>query len=521
MQTFFRAYLIVFIALMSGCAQQPSHNTPHSASAHTSKVKKLNTQVSTAPQERRWFIFSRKNTAKIEPVKVSTGSTEDLWHRLRDGMTLQGHYDDPRIAKQVAWFSNNQTYIDRVMGRGELYLYHIIAELERNELPLELTLLPVVESAYDPFAYSRSHASGLWQFIPMTGDRFGLKQDWWYDGRRDPLAATEAAISYLKYLNNYFEGDWLLALAAYNSGEGTVRRAIERNEREGKPTDFWSLQLPRETRAYIPQLLAISRVIADPESHGIVLPSIPDSPYFDIVDLPEQLDLVKAAELASIDSSTLHKLNAGYSRWVTHPEGPHRIVLPIENIAGFKVALDNTPVALWAPIKEYQVRSGDTLSKIAAEHRVNIGQLRIQNDLQGDLLKIGQRLKIPGTGLDHHPETASLLSYRVQTGDTLWQIARQHDVSIQDIATWSQLDINTPLRPGQLLNVKKGSSRVTGATVTEKKINYQVRRGDSLYRIASKFDLKIEDILSWNKLNPKSYLKPGQQLTLFVNPLRI
>ena len=312
---------------MSGCAQQSSHTLPHSTTTDPTKAKKPDTQISTVPREKRWIVFPRKNTDKTEPVNVISDFPDDLWQRVRAGMVLQGHYDDPRITKQVEWFSNNQSYIDRVMSRGELYLYHIVEELENNELPLELTLLPVVESAYDPFAYSGSHASGLWQFIPMTGDRFGLRQDWWYDGRRDPLAATEAAISYLKYLNNYFEGDWLLALAAYNSGEGTVRRAIERNKRNGKPTDFWSLKLPRETTAYVPQLLAISRVIADPESHGIALPSIPDSPYFDIVDLPEQLDLVKAAEMASIDSSTLHKLNAGYSRWVvTHPEGPHRIV---------------------------------------------------------------------------------------------------------------------------------------------------------------------------------------------------
>ncbi|PHQ58555.1 MAG: lytic transglycosylase [Porticoccus sp.] len=520
MQIFFRAYLIVFIALISGCAQQSSQNYPHSAATHPSKAKKPNTQVSTLPREKRWIIFSGKNTDKTESVNLRPDPADDLWRRVRDGMTLQGHYDDPRIAKQVEWFSNNQSYIDRVMSRGELYLYHIVEELEHNNLPLELTLLPVVESAYDPFAYSGSHASGLWQFIPMTGDRFGLKQDWWYDGRRDPLAATEAAISYLTYLNNYFEGDWLLALAAYNSGEGTVRRAIERNKRDGKPTDFWSLKLPRETRAYVPQLLAISRVIADPESHGIVLPSIPDSPYFDVVDLPEQLDLVKAAEMASIDSDTLHQLNAGYSRWVTHPEGPHRIVLPVDSVEGFKLVLNNTPVAQWAPIKEYQVRSGDTLSGIAAEYGISIHQLRMQNDLRGDLLKIGQRLKIPGTGLDHHPQTVSLASYRVQTGDTLWQIAREHKVSVQDIATWSRLDINAPLRPGQLLNIKANSGSSTSVK-GEKKVNYQVRRGDSLYRIASKFDLKIDDILSWNKLNPENYLRPGQQLTLFINPLRI
>jgi len=161
MQIFFRAYLIVFIALISGCAQQSSHNYPHSAATHPNKAKKSNTQISTVPREKRWIIFSGKNTDKTEPVDLKPDSTDDLWRRVRDGMALQGHYADPRIAKQVEWFSNNQSYIDRVMSRGELYLYHIVEELEDNNLPLELTLLPVVESAYDPFAYSGSHASGL------------------------------------------------------------------------------------------------------------------------------------------------------------------------------------------------------------------------------------------------------------------------------------------------------------------------------------------------------------------------
>jgi len=192
-------------------------------------------------------------------------------------MQLTEH-SHPRLDKQLAWYSSNQSYIDRVFKRGERYLYHIVNELEAQQMPLELALLPVVESAFDPFAYSHSHAAGLWQFIPGTGKRFGLERNWWYDGRRDPVASTAAAIKYLSYLHRYFDGDWLLALAAYNSGEGNVRRAIARNKRLGKPTDFWSLKLPRETQAYVPQLLAVAAVIRTPEKYNTVLPKIANRP---------------------------------------------------------------------------------------------------------------------------------------------------------------------------------------------------------------------------------------------------
>jgi len=512
-----RVLVALLVVLISGCAQQATQE----AALPVSKPQPEPEQMAVAIDKND----SVQATNKSTPGKVKLSSDpkkaaqNDLWQRLRKGLELKEHYDNPGIEKQVAWYSNSQTYIDRVMQRGQFFLYHIITELEANDMPLELAMLPAVESAFDPLAYSHSHASGLWQFIPSTGSRFGLKRDWWYDGRRDPVASTEAAIQYLKYLHKYFDGDWLLALAAYNSGEGNVRRAIERNKRDGKPTDFWSLGLPRETRAYVPQLLAISRIVANPEKHGIALPELANSPYFTTVKLPEQIDLSRAAKMARIDAKELFQLNAGYSRRVTHPESPQHILLPIRKATRFQMALASTPREEWAPIKQYVVKSGDTLSETAHLHRVPIKHLRSKNSLTGNHLSIGQRLKIPGTGFDGGPLGGTADIYTVRSGDSLWRIAKNKKVSIRDIAKWNSLDVKSPLKPGQKLKVRAGGDGTTTASV--RKLRYKIRRGDSLYQIASKFNLKISDILAWNKLNKKNYLQPGQRLTLFVDVLKI
>ena len=515
MPRYFRTTVLVALSLLAGCAQQPVEQAKNT-SPNAVPQKTVLTQSPSRPALRQKpskkpVIFTSYET----PASIEI--EEDIWQRIRNGMVLQEYFDHPGIAPQVDWYSNNQTYFDRVMGRAEMYLYYIVEQLESRGMPLELALLPVVESAYDPFAYSNSHASGLWQFIPDTGTRFGLRRDWWYDGRRDPIAATEAAIQYLQYLYNYFDQDWLLALAAYNCGEGNVRRAMKRNRKAGKPTDFWSLKLPRETRAYVPQLLAVSRVVLTPEAHQIALPHIDNAPYFDIVDIPDQLDLAKAAELANLNEAELQQLNAGYSRLVTHPEGPHRILLPIDHTQSFKLALNSTPREQWAPIKQHIVKSGDTLSEIARKNRVTVNQLRKQNHLKNDLLRIGQRLKIPGSGVDT-PLAGYSRSYQVKQGDSLWKIARDNKVSVKELAKWNNLNIREPLRLNQVLSLyTEGEALPT----KQKKVRYKVRRGDSFYRIAQEFDLSINDILKWNNLNTKHLLKPGQQLTLFVDVLKI
>lgn len=518
---------LLFFILITGCAQQSTQQT----SSIPPQPKDPDNQqqiVTLTPQQEHFHQQTEKlpNNNNRQPEVTAEGKnttvdkTGDIWPRLRQGLVLQEYYDNPGIEKQVNWYKNSQSYINRVMDRGQRYLYYIIGQLEANDMPLELALLPAVESAYDPLAYSHSHASGLWQFIPGTGSHFGLQRDWWYDGRRDPVASTEAAIKYLKYLHNFFDGDWLLALAAYNSGEGNVKRAIKRNEKEGKPTDFWSLHLPRETRAYVPQLLAISRIVARPEQHKITLPTIANTPYFTTVEVPDQIDLSQAAHMAGIETEEIQRLNAGYNRWVTHPNGPQQLLLPVANAEQFVTALQTTPSNQWTPIKQYEVKPGDTLSTIAQRHQIPVNDLRSKNALRSDLLRIGQKLKIPGTGFDS-PMVGISNIYTVKNGDSLWKIAKKQNVSIKNIAKWNNLDIRSALKPGQKLKVQTVKKAVLPSQNSLKELKYKVRRGDSLYRIADKFDVKINDILSWNKLNKNKYLKPGQRLTLFVKVLKI
>ena len=244
---------------------------------------------------------------------VTAPQHADLFARIRAGFKLDEH-EKRAVDQQTNWYASNPEYLERAFGRAELYLYHIVAEIESRGMPLELALLPVVESAFEPYAYSRARAAGMWQFIPGTGSRFGLKQNWWYDGRRDVVESTRAALDYLQHLHDEFNGDWLLAVAAYNCGESRVAREFRKNIAAGKPVDFWSLKLPAETRAYVPKLLAMKRLVADPDLYGLAFSAIANQPYFARVETDGQIDLKIAAEIAGITDEELYELNPAFHR---------------------------------------------------------------------------------------------------------------------------------------------------------------------------------------------------------------
>ncbi|HEY7672896.1 MAG TPA: transglycosylase SLT domain-containing protein, partial [Gammaproteobacteria bacterium] len=252
----------------------------------------------------------------LEPIPEPT----DLLSRLRENFALETA-SDPTVERELAWYVQNPEYLERVFTRGARYLYYITEELERRGMPADLALLPVVESAFDPFAYSHGRASGLWQIIPGTGRRLGLAQNWWFDGRRDVVESTRAALDYLEALHLQLGGDWLLAVAGYNSGEGNVARALKRAQAAGEPTDFWGIRryLPIETRTYVPRLIAIRALVAAPEAQGVALPEIANAPYFSIVETGGQIDMALAAELSALDLDQLYELNPGINRWATDP----------------------------------------------------------------------------------------------------------------------------------------------------------------------------------------------------------
>ncbi len=265
-----------------------------------------------------------------EPENITLAPNTDLWQRIRDGYGIpESKPLHTATQKQLNWFIKHPDYIDRVVERARPYLHYIVDQLEQRNMPMEIALLPVVESGFQPFAYSHGRAAGIWQFIPGTGRLYGLKQNWWYDGRRDVIASTGAALDYLEKLYGDF-GDWQLALAAYNSGEGTVGRAIKRNKKAGKATDFWSLDLPRETSAYVPKLIAVAELVKRPAHYNITLSPIDDSPFLAVVDVGSQIDLALAAQLAEISTDEMYQLNPGFNQWATTPDGPHRLVVPLE-----------------------------------------------------------------------------------------------------------------------------------------------------------------------------------------------
>ncbi len=258
----------------------------------------------------------------------------DVIVRIRGRLSLP-QAEHQRVDREIEWLQRNPDYLARVFGRAQRYLHYVANEVEARGLPGDLALLPVVESAFNPFGYSRSHASGLWQFIAPTGERYGLRRNYWQDQRRDVIESTRAALDFLEHLRDRFDGDWFLAIAAYNYGPGNIQRAINRNVALRRKTDFFSLSLPAETRAYVPKLVALAKMIRAPEAYGFYLPPIPDTPYFRIVPTEGPVDLRLMAELAGVDTEELHALNPQWNRWVTDPDGPHRVLIPEVVADGF------------------------------------------------------------------------------------------------------------------------------------------------------------------------------------------
>ncbi|MEO1595434.1 MAG: LysM peptidoglycan-binding domain-containing protein [Pseudomonadota bacterium] len=479
------------------------------------------------------ILFHKPSVPEAAAVNV------DLLDRLRGRFTLPVAAQQ-RTDAQRNWYVRHPDYMTRVFERSRPYLHHIVAELEARNMPAELALLPIVESAFDPFAYSHGRAAGLWQIIPGTGRRFGLQQNWWYDGRRDVVESTRAALDYLEFLARRYDGDYELAVAAYNSGEGNVDRAIRRNRKAGKPTDFWSLRLPRETAAYVPKLLALADIVADPAKHGLTLPFIENAAQIDVVDTGGQIDLALAATLAGIDVDTLYRLNPGFNQWATAPKGPHALVVPIELAEAFRASLSTLPDNERMRWKRHKVRAGQTLSHIADEYRVTTGTIKSANKLRGTMIREGQHLMIPTASqpLDAYSQSAdqrlarkqdrkraaNRIDHRVQSGDSLWTIARRYGVSTRALASWNGMAPRDTLVVGRKLVVWTDSAvpsgPVSGAPGLTRKVRYTVRNGDSLSRIASRFRVSVNDIARWNNLDVSRILRPGQRLTMFVDVTR-
>ncbi|MCY4282520.1 MAG: LysM peptidoglycan-binding domain-containing protein, partial [Gammaproteobacteria bacterium] len=532
---------VIPLALLSGaCSQLPPKETAEN-------LPEVVTAEAEPPEQRVEYIvpepelLPEEAAEEVVPVEGElpgpVAQYGDLWERIGANLNLPRHLEHKSVKGRLAWYARNQAYLDRVVERSRPYLYHVVTEVEKRGMPLELALLPIVESAFHPFAYSRSHASGIWQFIPSTGKIFRMKQNWWYDGRRDIVEATRGALDYLEKLSGDFDGDWLLALAAYNTGERNVERAVRRNKKAGKATDFFSLRLPRETRGYVPSLLAVAELVANPEQYGIAWKPVTDQQYFAQVDAGGQIDLAIAAELAGMSMDEFYTLNPGFNRWATDPDGPHRLLVPVAREESFQKRLAALAPEQRISWTSHQVNKGETLGGIAARYRTSVAALKSVNELRGNTIHQGDMLRVaaPREALKHytlsvdgrrlrglkHSGDGNKYVYTVKRGDTLWDIGKHYGVSVKQLTGWNGISSRKYLRPGQKLTLwfaeDNKQAPTAGGQPASDPFHYTVKKGDSLWSIAKKFNVTIKQLLVWNNLRRNKHLHPNQKITVYQN----
>lgn len=502
-------FLLISISLIvAGCSE-------------TSKVPvSVNDQQPVYDQDIYYATHPRPKLTFGKQHKSVSTHHNTVWDRLLSLYSLP-EIENDRIDRAVSWYLQHPASLAIIQQRAEPYLHHILDEVEAKNIPGELALLPVVESAFIANAYSHADASGLWQFIPSTGEEYGLQQNAWYDGRRDVYASTKAATSYLKELSENFDGDWLLALASYNCGKNRVRKSIEKNEDRNLPTDYWSLDLPDETVDYVPKLLAIAKIFANAEEYNIHLQHIPNKPYFEVVDIKSPLDLRKAAQLANTPFDKFIKLNPGFNRACTAPQGPHRLLVPIEQAQSFKKNLALLPYADRVNLNLYEDR-------VASIHHdeVKIAHLR-QNEIKAPVIRDDEvktaRFKhdVEKTTKIHHEDAPIITTkYKVKSGESLSSIAGRNHTTITSLRQANHLAGNT-VRSGMLLRIPStdkpaGTALLAKASKSKPVSNqiYAVKKGDTFWNISQRFSVSPKEIAEWNKITLKTALVPGRKLTI-------
>ena len=464
---------------------------------------------------------------------------KDLWKVIANQQEIRVD-DNSRVQSHINWITQRPDYLASISKRAQPFLYLVVSEVENERLPIEIALLPIVESDYYPFSYSHGTATGIWQFIPSTGRMYGLEEDWWHEDRRDVLASTKAALHYLKDLNQMFEGDWLLSIAAYNAGPGRVQRAIDKNIKQGKKTDYWSLDLPKETEKYVPKLLAIAKVLKDPARYNQKLLSIENKPYLEPIKLESQFDLALIAQWTNLSIDEIYSFNPGLKRWATPEALPYTILLPIDVVGDFKEVLSNQknrPKVSWT---RYKVKEGDSLGVIAQNFNTTIHQIQSVNEIKGNLIRANSYLIVPLAResedyyslSDDQREKSRLnasknsekLIYKVVSGDSLWKISQDFSVTVNELVRWNKIVPTAPLSIGKELVIlidDKEKTELAKITHTGIDINrnivYTVKSGDNLSLIAQRYKVKVSQIRDWNDLNEKDILQPGDKLTITIN----
>lgn len=541
MRLFFLMFGVLALTL-SGCAQMDTRD-----------------EGNLAEEQANHEALYRLPSAQTPPPGDKTASRPDygLWTRLAKDFTMHS-IENERIDAEVFFYQARLDQLERVTQRAEPYLFFIVEQLRERGMPMELALLPIVESSYQPQATSRSQAAGLWQFIPSTGTHYGLKQNWWYDGRRDIQASTQAALDYLQYLNTMFNGDWALTLAAYNAGEGTVSRTIQRAQAKGEPTDYWSLDLPDETEHYVPRLLALVRMFHAPESCGLTPHRVKDSPAFTQISFDRPLDLSKIASAVSMSEADLYRLNPGFKRGVNgHGHDVVALLLPHDKAEQLRNHdLEEFCVTL-APPQKITLKKTESLASIARRYGVSQSEIREINPPLASTLKRGQTVLIPSNRMmagqrsdsvaevesSAQPDPLKIAAkerytvkptiHSVSAGDSLFNISRKYGVKPSELASWNKLSAKSALKPGQKLTVyceppdsaaaapdgrnkstTQAAARKTADKSDSKATTYTVKKGDTLHSIAKRFNVSVAQLREWNRLRPKDGITQGQTIVV-------
>lgn len=432
---------------------------------------------------------------------------DSIWKRLDSEFqfTTLVH---PNIDEQIRFLQEGIYSLQGNLAQARPYLYFIVEEIERAGLPPDLALLPLVESAFNPHAKSNQEALGLWQFIAATAKSYGLPSNRWYDGRRDVVASTHAAIKYLKRLHRMFDGDWLLAIAAYNTGPGNVRAAIRRATAKGMPTDFWNLGLAKETRNYVPRLIAVSRLLSDPQRYGVRLPPIRNRKYFSPVSMGRQISLVEVARLAQVSHDSLAILNSGLVADTTPPDGPHVINVPASSVKSLLAKLSakkrerERTTALLLPVE-----AADKNSLLAMETKRHDAGLPTIPPLTSNTINQQKSFKPFRT---YHYK-----SHEVKPGDNLWDLSREIGTDVSTLTEWNHATkASGPLKIGAMMNVAFMSIE-TEVSTDPQLMRYRVSPSETLTSISDKFNTRISLIKKWNpSLWNKNHVQAGQSLRI-------
>ena len=525
-----------FVALLStalfGCTVPVPfiHSTPHGTSE---------TITPSAP------VVEQSAPPALHAIAAPDALVEgpDLWRRLGEGFTLNA-IPQHRVTNPMARLRYGKSVIEKASSESEPYLHFIVQELEARKLPYELALIPLIESAYNPAAGSRNGPTGLWQLVPSTGQRFGLQQSSWYDGRRDVVASTRAALHYFEQLRDEFDGDWLLAIAAYNCGERTIAQAVERNRQRGRPADFWSVGVPGGARSYVERLLAVSAVLSDPSAYGVTPATVRDRPYFDIADVGPNLPLSQVAAASGLAADDFRAMNPAFLQQTTvagatqvlvaHGHGDD-VSLALSAVSDELRRLPKLPVATTVADastadgarREHTVRAGESLSVIAARAGVSVRALRDLNRSISNQLRLGQVLRLPDSGKrvasanSSAKAAPSMATHVVTSGDNLWDIARHYHVSPEALAQANGITPRTVLKLGQKLRLPTVTANravpdnLNLAANDAEEQHYQVRAGDSLWTISRRFNVSVDALMKWNRLPAAAgALQPGQRLVV-------